>query len=504
MLDRDVVAVDQIRTVIRTFSDRLFTEIFPGRTEVPKTLIFAKDDSHAEDIVQIVREEFGKGNDFAQKITYRTTGAKPEDLLASFRNSYNPRIAVTVDMIATGTDIKPLEVVMFLRTVKSRNFFEQMKGRGVRVITGRPISRPSPRTTRTKDHFVLVDCVGVCESEPLRQLFPGAPAERLIQAAPRCRGLRAAPSPDIVSSLAGRLARLDRRIGWPDRLELEQLAGGRPFADLVGGLVDALDPDRQAEEARRAANLPAEVDPTEPELKAAEEKLIQAAVAPLASNPELRNRLLDLKDRYERTYDHVSIDEVREAGFSANAREKAEGLVRSFEQFVEDNRDEITALQILYSRPYQGRLRLKDIKDLANLIQSPPRSWTPERLWSAYEVLAHDRVRGAGGGKLLTDIVSLVRFALHSDKELVPFKDSVEQRFQSWLAQQANAGRRFTPEQIQWFELMRDHIVGSLQIEMDDFDYAPFSQRGGRGRAYEVFGEELGGILEELNEVLAA
>src|SRR4029077_20552440 len=133
-LDRRVVAKDQIRTIIRTFRDRLFTEIFPGRTDVPKTLIFAKDDAHADDIVQIVREEFGKGNDFAVKITYKTTGKKPEDLLAEFRNSYNPRIAVTVDMIATGTDVKPLECLLFMRNIRSLSYFEQMKGRGCRIV----------------------------------------------------------------------------------------------------------------------------------------------------------------------------------------------------------------------------------------------------------------------------------------------------------------------------------------------------------------------------------
>ncbi|MBI4286867.1 MAG: DEAD/DEAH box helicase family protein [Chloroflexi bacterium] len=122
-LDRSVVAPDQIRTIIRIFRDKLFTEIFPGRKEVPKTLIFAKDDSHAEDIVGIVREEFGKGNDFCKKITYKTTGEKPEDIIASFRNSYNPRIAVTVDMISTGTDIKPLECLLFMRDVKSMVYF---------------------------------------------------------------------------------------------------------------------------------------------------------------------------------------------------------------------------------------------------------------------------------------------------------------------------------------------------------------------------------------------
>ena len=120
--------------MLETFRDRLFTEIFPGRSEVPKTLIFAKDDAHADEIVQIAREVFGKGNDFAAKITYKATGKKADELIAAFRNSYNPRIAVTVDMIATGTDVKPLECVFFMRSVKSRTYFEQMKGRGVRVI----------------------------------------------------------------------------------------------------------------------------------------------------------------------------------------------------------------------------------------------------------------------------------------------------------------------------------------------------------------------------------
>lgn len=187
-LDTDVVAKDQIRTVIRTFKEKLFAEIFPDRTDVPKTLIYAKDDSHADDIVQIVREEFGKGNEFAQKITYRTgtamvvtkrigpdgneieevtyksTGVKAEDLLSSFRNSYYPRIAVTVDMIATGTDIKPLEIVMFMRAVRSRTFFEQMKGRGVRVINATDFQAVTPDAEQ-KTHFVIVDCVGVCEQD---------------------------------------------------------------------------------------------------------------------------------------------------------------------------------------------------------------------------------------------------------------------------------------------------------------------------------------------------
>jgi type I restriction enzyme, R subunit len=164
LLDRAVVAESQIRTIIQTYRDKLFIEIYPGRSDVPKTLIFAKDDSHAEDIVRIVREKFGKGNDFCQKITYRVTGVKTEDLIASFRNSYHPRIAVTVDMIATGTDIKPLEVLLFMRPVKSRVLFEQMLGRGTRVINSTDLQAVTP-DARLKSHFVLVDAIGVIEQE---------------------------------------------------------------------------------------------------------------------------------------------------------------------------------------------------------------------------------------------------------------------------------------------------------------------------------------------------
>jgi type I restriction enzyme R subunit len=219
-LDRDVVSLDQIRTVIRTFRDNLFKPldeggIFPGRTEVPKTLIFAKDDSHADDIVRICREEFGRGNDFAVKITYRTTGAKPEDLLNQFRNSFDPRIAVTVDMIATGTDVRPLECVMFMRQVRSRNFFEQMKGRGVRVIDPNDLQAVSADAT-AKTHFVIVDAVGVTEGEfndtaPLERRKTTSLKKLLDQVA---AGVR---DPDVVSSIAGRLARLDRVITPDDR-----------------------------------------------------------------------------------------------------------------------------------------------------------------------------------------------------------------------------------------------------------------------------------------------
>lgn len=210
-----------------------------------------------------------------------------------------------------------------------------------------------------------------------------------------------------------------------------------------------------------------------------------------------------MKQRFEQTIDTVSKDVVLEAAFSEAARERAQGLVASFEQFIQEHKDEVTALQVLYSKPYAQRLRFADIKALAEPIEAPPRSWTPEVLWRAYETLDQSRVRGSGG-RMLTDIVSLVRFALRKEDELVPFAEQVEARFHNWLAQQENRGRRFTDEQLQWLVLRRDHIAASLGIEMDDFDYAPFNQRGGAGKVYQVFGKELDGLLNELNEVLAA
>ena len=493
-LDRDVVAVDQIRTVIRTFRDRVTTEIFPGRQHVPKTIIFAKDDSHADDIVGIVREEFGKGNDFCQKITYRTTGARPEDLITQFRNSFNPRIVVTVDMIATGTDIKPVEVVFFMRNVRSRNFFEQMKGRGVRTISSTDFNAVTPDADG-KERFVIVDAVGVTEGE-LSESYsldrqPSVAFDKLLDMV--AMGDR---DPDTLSSLGSRLARLDRRLSPQDRQEVETLAGGATLKDLVRGLVNAGDADAALDAAREATG---QDDPPGEAVSRAARELLETAARPFAANPELRQRLTEIQRAYEQTIDTVSLDTVTRAGFSGA---EADALTRSFREYIEEHRDEITALQVLYQRPYRQRLRFADVKALADALQSPPRSWTPDRLWEAYRQLDESRVRGSGQ-RVLANIVSLVRYAVGTDDELAPFAERVEERFSGWLATHEIAGRTFTDEQRQWLEDIKDHIAGSVSIEPGDLEYAPFSQRGGLARAYALFGEGLQPLLDELNLELA-
>ncbi|MGH9571491.1 MAG: type III restriction endonuclease subunit R, partial [Candidatus Angelobacter sp.] len=312
-LDLRVVSKDQIRTILSTFRDKLFTDIFPGRTEVPKTLIFAKDDSHAEDIVTIVRDVFGKGNEFAQKITYKVgtmrqlvkekaadgsevekeiwvnSGIKPDELIKSFRNSYNPRIAVTVDMIATGTDIKPLEIVFFMRAVRSRTLFEQMKGRGSRTLSPDELRAVTGDAT-SKDRFVLIDAIGIDPNE----MNETKPLERKKSETLKALMEKIAfgnRDPDVVSSVASRLARIDRQITPDDRAELEQLAG-KPIASLVGDLVRSLDPDVQFTAAKQATG---KEEPDEKEIAATAKALLNDAVKPIIGSPKFRLRAAEIR-----------------------------------------------------------------------------------------------------------------------------------------------------------------------------------------------------------------
>jgi type I restriction enzyme, R subunit len=501
-LDRDVVARDQIRLIVRTFKERLFTDIFPGRTIVPKTLIFAKDDSHAEDIVEIVREEFGKGDDFCTKITYKTTAGTPKDLIQGFRIGYNPRIAVTVDMIATGTDVRPIEIVMFMRSVKSRVLYEQMKGRGGRVVSKDELQAVTP-DARAKDHFVLMDCVGVTEAKmddtrPLEK-EPGVSFDKLL-----AHVASGGAHPEMISSLASRLTRLEQKLEPVQRALIRDASGGVGLTALTHTIVEALDDDRQAAHARAKFNLAAEVEPSDEQIAKAATDLMKEAVRPLATNPKLRKLLQEVKAQLDQIIDEISKDELLEAGASPEAKERARLLVQSFESYIVEHKDEIEALQFFYAQPYARRLRYDDIRALANAIGASPRNWTPERLWQAYQQLDQSRVRGASSDRLLTDMVSLVRFALHQQLELVPYAEQVRARFDNWLAQQRTAGRSFTEEQVRWLTMMRDHVGQSLEIDLEDFDLTPFVEEGGVGKAAGLFGKTLPGIVHELNEALAA
>jgi type I restriction enzyme R subunit len=371
-LDRDVVNESQIRLVIRTFKDKL-PEIFPGRTtkdgeyECPKTLVFAKTDLHADDVTRIIREEFGKGNEFCQKITSKSTGKKPEELLNEFRNSYFPRVAVTVDMIATGTDVKPLECLLFMRNIASAAYFEQMKGRGCRIISSDALkSVTSHAPGGVKTHFVIVDAVGVTESEktlskPLDRQ-PSIPLEKILNTV-----AAGAVSADIVSTLAARLARLDRELDEDRRAEVTEAAGGHSPAALAAILLASIDTDTNA----NALNLPPGQEPTEQQIDPVERAAMTAALKPFL-NPKLRNTILRVKAAAEQVFDEVNRDTLLRSGFDAAALAKARSVVTSFKAFIEEHKDEIEAIRILYSRPYRAGLRYGQVKDLALKLGVPP------------------------------------------------------------------------------------------------------------------------------------
>ena len=496
-LDREVVSESQIRTVIRAFKDRLFTEMFPGREEVPKTLIFAKDDSHAEDIVRVVREEFERGNDFCQKITYRTQ-AKPEDLINDFRNSYDPRVAVTVDMIATGTDVKPIEILLFLRLVRSLNYFEQMLGRGTRVINPTDMEQVNPGV-RVKDHFVIVDAVGVVEQDkvdiqPLERKR-GLSFKRLVESL--AFGVH---DEDTLSSLAGRLARLEKTLTPAQRARLAEV-GGQDLRAIVRRVVAALDPDQQQAAACAQFNTPT---PSPAQVEQAAGQLRAAAAEPLLSNPNLRRVLLEIQQRGEQVIDAVSVDHVIEAAFSPQDTAKARALVESFTAYIRQNQDEIDALQIIYARPYaQRRLTYPQVQALAERLRAQrPAAWTTESLWQAYAQLEKDRVRGAKDRRVLADLISLVRHAVALDDELIPYPERVQARYADWLTGQQAAGRAFTAEQRWWLDRIAQQIGVNLSVSLDDFDYGEFFNRGGRLGAVRALGKDLPLLLQSLNNQL--
>ncbi|MDQ3647200.1 MAG: DEAD/DEAH box helicase family protein [Actinomycetota bacterium] len=498
-LDRAVVAPDQLRTVVRTFRDKVQTEIFPGREEVPKTVFFCKHEMHAEDVLKVVREEFGRGSDFARKITYKTQGTTDQHI-QDFRTDPKFRIAVTVDQIATGTDIKAVECLVFLRMVQSRSYFEQMKGRGVRKIDDDDFWAVTPGAREQgaiKDHFVIVDCVGLtdedkawAETRPLDRK-PKASLKELLNDIKQ-----GASDDDLLATTAARLTRLSNRLTEEDEQEVAQTAGAS-LEDIARGLVEAVEEDRVAEAARQ--NIGEDREPTEEELASAKEALVDAALEPLQKK-EVREKLLSLHAQTQQLLDIATQDAVVSAGFVND--DVARDLIQTFEGWIKDHHDEYVALKAYYSKPYEQRPTLADIKELAKALQAPPLHMTSERLWKAYEALDESKVRGQGG-EILADIVSLIRFAIGEDDELVPHADLVRLRFDLWMTEQEGKGRKFNATQRGWLMMVRDHMATSLTIECEDFDLDPFSQEGGLAAAYGVFGNDLTPLLEELNERLA-
>jgi type I restriction enzyme R subunit len=503
-LDDKVVNPNQIRTVIRTFKEHL-PEMFPdrinekGELEVPKTLIFAKTDSHADDIIQIVREEFGEENRFCKKITYGSED--PKSTLAQFRNDYHPRIAVTVDMIATGTDVKPLECLLFMRDVKSRNYFEQMKGRGTRIINLDDLKKVTPSAKLTKDHYVIVDAVGVTktlktDSRPLEKK-PGVPLKDLLAAI-----TVGARDEDLFTSLANRLARLEKQLSDKEKLTFADKAKSKTITQVVKELLNAYNPDTIEDIRLKVEQENPNVAPIEKEEKL---KALTTALQNQAANTfygELNDYIENVRKAHEQIIDLVNPDKVTAVGWDKDNKDKARELIKTFADWIALHKDEITALQIFYGQPYRRReLTFKMIKELVDTIVADKPTLAPLSVWRAYELL--ESVSGQPKNELVA-LVSLIRKVAGIDTTLTSYDKTVDKNFQNWVFKKQAGTLKFTKGQMQWLRMLKDHIAASISATADDLDYTPFDAQGGKGKMWQLFGNETENIINELNEALAA
>ena len=494
-LDKDIVNPSQIRTVIRAFKDNLYTTLFPRRKEVPKTLIFAKTDSHADDIIQIVREEFGEGNEFCKKVTY--AAENPESVLSSFRNDYYPRIAVTVDMIATGTDVKPIECLIFMRDVRSKNYFEQMKGRGTRTLGKDDLQKVTPSATENKDHFVIVDAVGVTKSKKsdtrTLERKPSVSMKELMM-----NVALGAKDEDTLTSLANRIIRLNSQMTGSERKAFNEKVGVSA-GKLAENLLNAFDEDIITAKAKAQFSS---AEPTPEQYAQVRKEAIIEAVKPF-HDPEVREFIENVRRSHEQIIDNTNPDAVVFAGFDNQQEANADRVIQSFRDFIEENKDEIIALRIIYSQTYKDRpMVINGLKTLYEKLKA--QGVTIDRLWDCYAIKKPDKVRGKSTVHQLADLISIIRFEMGYGDNLQPFAETVNYNFMRWTLKRNAGAVHFTDEQMEWLRLIKDHIAVSLSIEPDDLDLNPFDRKGGLGRFYEVFGDSYEAILIEMNIELVA
>lgn len=518
-LDTEIVNPSQIRTVIRTFREKL-PEIFPDRTDaggefqVPKTLIFAKTDSHADDIIQIVREEFDEGNRFCRKVTFKSdhdrhdaegnlieAGEDPKTILADFRNDYYPRIAVTVDMIATGTDVKALECLLFMRDVKSKSYFEQMKGRGTRTLDHDSLKKVSSAAKTAKTRYVLVDAIGVTKSlktvsrPPITR--PNVTFRDLAMEV-----VMGATDADTVSSLAGRLARIDRNLTPAQQQEFQEKSGGTSITQLVGSLFAAIDGEKIEQRALELAGQGPGTEPGDYKRELAQRELVAAAIRPLTG--ALVTHIVETCKRNLQTIDHHTIDVLLGAGWDTGATDAPKNSA-DFETYLREHKDELIALTIYYGQPQRRQeVTFAQIKEVLGHLKANAPQLAPLHVWQAYA-----RLDGLPGNATplneLTALVSLIRRACGIDGKLTPFADTVRRNYQDWIFRKnAGAHKTFTDSQAAWLQLIRDHIMTSFHLERDDLDYTPFDAQGGLGKMHQLFGDQMDALIDELNRELVA
>ena len=499
-LDRDIVNPSQIRCVIKEFKKK-WPEMFLGRNELPKTLIFAKSDSHADDIINIVREEFGQGNDFCKKVTYRSA-EDPSRVLRDFRIELGPRIAVTVNMIAAGTDVKPIECLVFMRDVRSKNYFEQMLGRATRTLGAEDLQRVSPSAMHQKTGYILVDAAGVVKSKKTNsrqfESKPSLSLEQLMKAVSM-----GACDLGTVTSLAGRLIKLDRVMEPKEKESFAKICK-TPLIEMAANMLNAFDEDQIGKKVREVHGE--YVSPEAPEYAKyaakASEEMAKAACKPI-NRPEVRDFLRDMHKCHFQIIDDLNIDAVTFSDWGENKEQQAQETIETFAKFIQDNRSKIDALKIIYSQSYKNRpLTLEMVKELYGLLTRA--SLPPQKLWAAYSVCQPEKVKAKSVVNQLADIISLVRFQLGQTMELYPFSADVARRFKEWTFEWQKGARKFTEEQMNWLRDIRDHIAESMYMPPEHLELSPFDGKGGLGKFHQLFGSGCEEMLADMNYALMA
>ncbi|MEU2129273.1 DEAD/DEAH box helicase family protein [Streptomyces sp. NPDC018352] len=496
-IGRSVITVDEIRAVLTTYKNN-WQRWFPGRKDLPKTLIFAVGEDHAEDVLKQVKEVFSRGDEFAKKITYksRQNGDNPDELINDLRNSPGMRVAVTVDMIATGTDVRALECVIFLRSVRSAVLFEQMKGRGARTIDATELREVTPDADDdvTKDRFVLIDAAGVTTSPfvDARPMIPETGKQVSLAKLLDKAGTKSI-SAEEAEVLQRRLSRLNQQLKEDERDLLTNTAGGVTLAGIARGIVDAVDVDAQ-DQARQQGGT------------GAARKLVEDAVAVLTGNPELRRQILEIRRDKDLTYDETTAVTVTAVDEVPREQRAQENLDEWSALLKKKQTDSNAAIQLALGSgnpvsPGEARAALRE---LAATIRASKRSWTAPVLWGFYEDLGRAAARpGREAG--VPDLISLIRYELGADSELRPYRTVVQERFEGWLLRQRQAGAEFTDEQLWWLEKIRDVVASDIGIEPAELAREPFTERGkGRGFMLAFGGKEPAlDLLTELNRELA-
>lgn len=450
-LNRSIINPAQIKLVLETYRDAVFTEMFtdpqrePNMDYLPKTLIFALNDAHATNIANIAKEVFGRADDhFVQKITY--SAGDSNALIRSFRNDKDFRIAVTVTLVATGTDVKPLEVLLFMRDVESLPLYTQMKGRGVRTIGDEQLRNVTPNAF-SKDCFYLVDAVGVTEHEksiPSPNDEPPTQVITLKQLLERIS--HGEVNDDYLRLLAGRLSRIHNRAKEEERSEFEQRAKAS-MADIASNIYQALE----------SGNLPPYINVNEPNNER------KGLVRPLAVHPDAREYLLILNAGFVKILDPGE-DNLIEKGFS---QEEAMSTTKAFEEYLEDHRDDIEALRIIYNNTGEP-LTYPMLKDLQAKLKMVNHKFNVSQLWNNYSILnpkAVQKFSTKDEKDALTNIIQLVRYAMHITTELRSLPSMAAQRFELWCGQ---AQRPLTDTQKEIIRQIVNYIVTNGSSSLKD------------------------------------